>query len=330
MDFKLLSSDEEFKEYDELVDLAEGGTIFHKRWWLQICGRDEGINANKVDIYGAYENGKLIAALPIPFKNKFFNTWIINPKLTPYMGTIYRENALKKECTKNSFIKTVNAGFAKILKNRGTCLSYTFNLNNVDMMPFIWNNFDVNVYYTYMLELGDLEKIWENMDRKRRNDIKKFSRNAYSISYGDVDAFIDLNIKTMKRQRHAQIPGDLLKNVYRECKQRGCAEVFMLYSDNKPLASIFLVWDNKRAYYIAGGIDNNSYGGMSFLLWEIFKFMKEKLALNEFDFEGSMVPGIEFYFRNFGGRLKPYYGLRDKRLDIILDLKECIMAIKPA
>jgi hypothetical protein len=330
MDFKLLSSDDELEEYDRLIDIAAGGTIFHKSWWLRTCCRDEGINANMVDIYGAYENGKLIAALPLPYKNKFFKTWITNPKLTPYLGTIYRDDGLEKECTKNSFIKNVNVGFAKIIRQRGVCLNYIFNLNNVDMLPFIWNNFDVNVNYTYILELEDLQSIWNDMDKTRRHDIKKFYKNAHSIRYSDIDAFIDLNNMTMKRQRHAQISGDLWKNIYQECKRHGCAEVFTIYIDNKPLASLLLVWDNKRVYYIAGGIDNNSEGGMSLLFWEAFKFTKEKLALNEFDFEGSMIRGIEHYFRNFGGCLKPYYGLRDKRLDILLDIKECIPGVKHA
>jgi len=42
-------------------------------------------------------------------------------------------------------------------------------------------------------------------------------------------------------------------------------------------------------------------------MWEAIKFTKNNLSLNEFDFEGSMVPQIEQFFRKFGGHLIPCY-----------------------
>ena len=44
-------------------------------------------------------------------------------------------------------------------------------------------------------------------------------------------------------------------------------------------------------------------------MWKAIKFSKEELGLAEFDFEGSMVPQIEQFFRKFGGILTPYYSV---------------------
>ena len=79
------------------------------------------------------------------------------------------------------------------------------------------------------------------------------------------------------------------------------------------MASLFLVWDEKQAYYVGGGINENSRGLMSYLVWDAIKFSKEK-GLNVFDFEGSDVPSIEQYFRKFGGVIIPVYTIERRRI----------------
>nr|HPR68216.1 methicillin resistance protein [Kiritimatiellia bacterium] len=41
-------------------------------------------------------------------------------------------------------------------------------------------------------------------------------------------------------------------------------------------------------------------------VWEAIRHAKEA-GLETFDFEGSVIPPIERFFRGFGGRLTPYY-----------------------
>ena len=53
-------------------------------------------------------------------------------------------------------------------------------------------------------------------------------------------------------------------------------------------------------------------------MWEAIKFTKEELGLNQFDFEGSMVPPIELFFRKFGGKLTPYYTVSLTKLSVKL------------
>ena len=66
--------------------------------------------------------------------------------------------------------------------------------------------------------------------------------------------------------------------------------------------------DSKRrsAYYLLGGGDPElpTSGAHSFLLWEAIRFAAS--VTKRFDFEGSMVKGIERSFRSFGARQVPY------------------------
>ena len=72
-------------------------------------------------------------------------------------------------------------------------------------------------------------------------------------------------------------------------------------------ASLFCVWDDRRAWYLGGGGDPElrSSGAGSLLMWELIKEAAKHVEL--FDFEGSMLPGVEHYFRKFGGHQETYF-----------------------
>ena len=73
------------------------------------------------------------------------------------------------------------------------------------------------------------------------------------------------------------------------------------------ILSIYLVWDKKSAYYIAGGSPKEvrTSGAMPLLLWEAIKFSSK--VTKYFNFEGSMIKPIERFFRAFGGEQVPYF-----------------------
>lgn len=313
MEFKQIP-DNDLETYDSLVDKSREGTIFHKSWWFNSFVNDRSINANRVLFLGAYRNDELVAGFPVPYRDMLTRRLIINPKLTAYQGAIFSGVPFEKVCKNNTYVKNINHGFAKMLIKQGICVFYPFNIHTVDIQPFIWSNFKVDVYFTYLLKLHGIQDMLANMDKKRRNDIIHYSKKNYTIKTGDPDTFIRLHINSLNRKNAKSIPSQIWKNVYAECKKHDACEIFTIYLDNEPQASIFLVWDNKRSYYIGGGINGNSHGGMSLLVWEAIKYTKETLGLDEFDFEGSMVPGIESYFRKFGGSILPRFAITNRIL----------------
>lgn len=311
---------EDIGSYDALVDESAEGTLFHKSWWFDIFQDCNGLNADRVELFGAYSNGELVAGFPVPYRKRLGVRWIINPRLTPYSGAVLKAAGNMKGHTENSFRKEVNASFARIIRPFGTCLYYPFNVHSMDLQPFLWSDYRPTLHYTYIMKLDSLDTIWSNISRKRRNDIKTSVKSGYQVTTGDIGTFARLNDRTMERQGHGRISGQMWEKIYTECKRKESAEVFTAFCNGEPLASLMLVWDNKRSYYIGGGIDGNSRSGMPLLIWEAMRYTKERLGLNEFDFEGSSVPGIEFFFRNFGGELTPFFGIKDRKVDLAMNL----------
>jgi hypothetical protein len=68
----------------------------------------------------------------------------------------------------------------------------------------------------------------------------------------------------------------------------------------------FVVFDERSAHYLIGGSDRRFHGSgaASLLMWDAIQFAAQHSLV--FDFEGSMVQGIERFFRSFNPTLVPY------------------------
>ena len=73
-------------------------------------------------------------------------------------------------------------------------------------------------------------------------------------------------------------------------------------------AAIYVVFDTSTAYYLAGGATEagRSKGAMHGLLAHAIQETAAE-GCTIFDFEGSMLKGVEPFFRGFGGELTPYF-----------------------
>lgn len=75
-------------------------------------------------------------------------------------------------------------------------------------------------------------------------------------------------------------------------------------------------------YNIIAGYNKDlaHHGAGAIAIWEAIKYAKS-LGLKIFDFEGSMIPQIETYFRGFGGYLETYSSVHKALLPIEIVLK---------
>jgi len=319
MSLKLLESGQ-YQEYDNLVDMSPEGTIFHKTWWLNTF-KETCNNSYNVNFYGFFENGKLIAGMPVPIHKKFGFNFIYNPKFTVYLGSFFADSKAKMS-TKLTRRKNINQIFGDTLKENGLLLRYAFHNSHIDLQPFIWSGFDLKVhFYTHVLKLNDINDVWKCFDGNKRNEINSANKINYRLTYGDFDQLFELYKRSMIRQSHSFVEKNMLESIFNETKNRNCGEVFTLYDGNECVASLFVVWDNKRSYCIASGMNNEHRSAMSLIVWEAIKYTKEQLNLNEIDFAASSVPTIERAYRGYGGSPEPILILRTDSMFVTTILK---------
>jgi hypothetical protein len=240
---------------------------------------------------------------------------ICNPVLVPYLGTVFKQKKFEKYVQELSWKKDINAQFARALKNAGICIYYRFNPCARDLQPFSWAGFEVHVKYTYVLPLTNLDVVWKNMASSRRSEIRKAEREIDSIRLGDFGSYLELSREIWRRQGYGETLGIAWQALYDAARSRKCCEVFTAYKNSDAIASFFLLWDARRGYHFGSGTRKGTVrGASSYLIWESLKYLKEKTGVPEFDFEGSEVPEIEFYFRRFGGELRAVYDVAERTL----------------
>ena len=99
---------------------------------------------------------------------------------------------------------------------------------------------------------------------------------------------------------------DVLKKVVAEMRARNQGELYCAVDDQGPQTAIFTVWDDTTTYYLIGGRkQSDSRHGKNLLIWQALQDTANRKQA--FDFEGSMIQGVNRFFQNFGARLTPYH-----------------------
>jgi len=179
-----------------------------------------------------------------------------------------------------------------------------------NILPFYWAGYELNVRYTYRLSpISNLEQVWEGLSSNIRSDIRKAKKQVKIEFDLGTDKFLDVYEKTFKRQK-LKLPFNkkFFGNLDYILEGRDCRrQLFAVDHMGRVHAGVYLVWDDRCAYYLLGGGDPDlrSSGATSLLLWKAIELASAKTDI--FDFEGSMLEPIERFFRAFGATQTPYY-----------------------
>ena len=307
--------DNDRDKYEKIAQ--EYGTIFNTLAWSQMFKND-------AQVYGIYDKGNnLIGGFSVYKEKKLGFTIYRNSPFTPAMGPFLKVNARNSVAIMDTWkrVLSLTADFIETLPY--SVISVSLNKNIIDTQPFIWKKFKVIPGYTYVLNLEkSIEDIQKDMSAERRNDMNKGARDGLMVKQiNDFEVVNSLVIKTFSRQEKKTNEYYLNKILFNFADNTN-SFAYATFRDDNPIATSFCVYDKDTAYYLLGGYDykNKHHGAGALSVWGAIKHAKE-LGLKYFDFEGSMVPQIERYFRGFGGKLTPYYRINKAKLPLEMLLK---------
>jgi hypothetical protein len=308
-------SDTEIASYNALA--CEQGTVFHSVAWTALFG-------DRLTRYGVFQkNGDLIAGFHLYKIRMLGMTVLRNPPFTPHCGPFFKINA-KNQVAILEAKRDILEAIADFLDNGSHAIVSVSLVPTIqDAVPFIWRKFKVVPGYTYILDLAvSLDELKRRMSPVRRNDISKAVRDGLVVrQIADPAVVRDLVMETFSRQRVSSC-SQYLNEILFHFSNESNSYTFMTYRGDTAIACCFIVHDSKTAYYLLGGYrdDEKHHGAGALALLEAIKHAKE-LGLAAFDFEGSMIPAIEKYFRGFGGRLTPYFTVNKAWLPLEMALK---------
>jgi hypothetical protein len=277
--------------------------LFSRDWWLDTaCGED------KWDVLLIEEKGKVLAAMPLYLPHPKV---VSMPPYTQTMGVWFAPEAGDAKYTtilgkRQALCKTLT----EALKRYPSFLQ-NFHYQITDWLPFYWEGYRQTTRYTYLLQhIREPDELWNNMSPNIRRNITK-ARDKFRIEVRrdiPVDDFLRVYALSFRRQRQQPPHIDTLKRLIAECGERGQGGLWGGYDKEGRLHAVaFLVWQESSAYYLAGGGDPafRESGAHSLVLWEGIKDVSRYTSL--FDFEGSMLVGVERFFREFGAIQTPFF-----------------------
>lgn len=294
------------ERYREFAANAPDLPLFLQPWYLDmVCG--EGF-------WGAatvQKNGRTVAALPFFQKQKLHWRYVTMPRLCKQMGPY-----LMPEFRSLKWEMRLYEELIRLLPENLAAFEQNFNYAVTNWLPFYWQGFRQTTLYSYVLPLDDSEAlIFKNIEKNYRQKIRAAQEALAVRDDLPVSELYRLVGLSFERQGLGQsFDLQFLQNLCAGLSQHSCGKMFFALDpqNNAVHSAALLVWDEHTAYYLMSGDDPalRSSGAGVLLKWEAIRYAKNVLGVSVFDFEGSMIPGIEQGRRDFGAQQRPYFRVR--------------------
>jgi hypothetical protein len=293
--------------------------LFQEDWWLEAVAP----GAWQTIVIGSGHDTQ--ARLPVVLSRNALLATIRQPFLTQTLGPWYRPTGGKTPHALSREHQLAQELVAQLPRHDFFSMNFHHAITN--WLPYTWMKFDVVPKVTYVIEkLGTKEELWEGLQPNIRREIKKAEKRVEVVRSDDVDLLIEMNRKTYFRQQ-LDIPysPEVLRRVDAACVARNARQIYFARDEQLRIhAALYIVADDRSAYYLAGGADAElrTSGAMSLLMWNALLDAGRTSA--QFNFEGSVIPGIERFVRAFGGEQKTYMNVRraNAKASIALALRD--------
>lgn len=271
----------------ELLSAAQGGAFY-------LPGLIGGAGAD-VERLAIVEDGEVCGGFLVQrIKLKGIPT-ISNPAFHPHCSLFIAKRANDSESIK----KYLQAICVWLKKQPVRIITVSFPPNILDVQPFIWDGFKSSVKYTYRFTF-DGSEVLSRISSNRQHLIRGAEKKGVVIEESGLeDLLLGLRFS-------GQLKGFNVNDVaISQMLNSGVA--YKALESGRVVASALFVDDDVTRYYLFGGADRKANSGA--LSAVIYRSLcdAEKKGLKVFDFEGSMIPGVELFFRSFGGNLTPYF-----------------------
>lgn len=271
-------------------------SVFEQPWWLDIVAPGQWGEAFVKD------GDKVLARLPYVYDRGT----IKNPVYTQTLG-VWLAPELREFERGNSQLYRQKEVLGQLLDQLPKAREIHITLDHINsyVLPYRWHGFRIEPSFSY--RLADLR----DMDRHRARFGKTVNKNLraaekkLAVECGDneIETLIDLQRLTYARQnRKPPIDDGLTLKLMERAIEMGFGRLFIARDqDNRAHGAVFLVYDGNCCYYLLSGQDPEfkSDGSQNLLLVKGIEFAAT--VSRDFDFEGSMIEGIENFFRQFGG-----------------------------
>lgn len=282
--------------------------IYSQSWWLDaVC------KAENWDVWLYETGGSVQAAMPYFFTVRNGRKYITKAPLTQNNGIIFSYPDGAKPVAKSIFEEKVIDAACEFIRSKNVDVyeqQYQPAFRN--WLPFFWNYYTAVTRYTYVIEnTTNLDKIWSEINSKRRSIIKKGQRNS-TYAELDIEKFYKEHEKIYTKQGlNCPFSYDLWIRLATACMEHNSGKISCRIANDGNVAAVsFVAWDQKSLYKLMGGPmpEYAHLDAYSALTWDEINLAHQLGVV--YDFEGSVIKRISKSFREYGAEPKPYFRIR--------------------
>lgn len=283
--------------WDQALDAAGAGTPFHRAAWIQAWGGRPVIDA-LVD-----GSQRVVAGIMRCPRRRGWWTCAGRPAMTAYNGPLILEPQARSK--RIELIEQLNSAAGRYAME-----DYILEPGDVDPLPWIWNGFEHQLRLTYLIPAERVGDWRDGLSKHHRRDLRKAQREVgerSTIEVLDDPSPAAATLAQSAQQKGFAAPTAADWGRWRAACAGSCGiRCYVQRVDGAPSAAALVVDDGRVAYYLAGGVDRAAGGSAphAMLLYE--RVIADALERgSDFNFEGSVLKGVEHFFRGWGGEPVP-------------------------
>lgn len=281
--------------------------VFYQDWYLDAtCD-------SPWDIVIVEDEGDIVGVLVYMIKKKFGLTYILHPQLCPYMGPLFfgiQETD-----------KVYNELISGLPKHHLMIQEYYHSI------PRLRSEMVTNQKYTYIVSSDeDIEVLRSKLSSERRRRIRKAGKLfSYEVSDSIEEFQVFLERSFSSRGRSNPYGGIEMRKMDAALSRHGARKIVKAIDhQGNVIAMQYLMIDQEWVYNLANGvITDYRHDALSYILWnEIEQAIDQRKS---FDFEGSMIAGVETFFKSLRGTKTHYqsiYQSANPMIDLLVNIKK--------
>lgn len=301
--------------WDTFIMNSPQGGIFHLHGYASIIA--PGWEALIVT-----EKEKWMAVLPFLPTSKFGFRRSLQPRFSQFWGVCFlpeSKTSYESLSRKKAILDTLIPELAEIQQ-----IIWHFSPAFEYPLPFFWNKFSLENRYTFQLDLS-IPK--ESIHASMASTIRRYLRKGSSLNVEEsTDPDILLRLLRLQQKNGHEIIGSNDKDwgtvskliQYLTSSGNGRMYVVKTTEGSVAAAGLFARFGGIGTYLLGTydpGLNNRS--AMPTMMWHAI-CAEQGAGMKIFDFEGSMIPGVERFFRRMGGRPVPYLKVERNELPYLL------------
>jgi len=304
------------QRYIEFCENERSIPIYSRPWWLDcVCGE------KNWDVLLSLQDNAVVAAMPYYMPCSGI---IAMPPFTQTMGIWFNPAFLETNASKEIYREhTICENIINQLPDT-SFFQIRFHHSFNDWLPFYWRGFRQTTRYNYLYsDIENFEELKKNLGRSINESLKKAAKSKLYVRQNiDIEDFLTINSQVFERQNKKPISPKTLIKLINTSIARNQGNIWGSFDENDILnAAVFVVWQDKIAYAIANGTNTKlrQSGGLAMAILQAVSDLSSLCTV--FDFGGSMIKGVEHFFREFGTEQKTYFQIEKGKLNFYNKLK---------